>query len=100
MLEREILGCFIKDNDLLQETKITTEYYTHDGNRKLFDKMIQLILDNKVVDRVTLIAECYELINQYGADFITELETTGIISNFESYESKFIVEYKVRKSKE
>ncbi|HLR41736.1 MAG TPA: DnaB-like helicase C-terminal domain-containing protein [Pseudogracilibacillus sp.] len=100
MLEREILGCFIKDNDLLQETKITTEYFTHDGNRKLFDKMNQLILDNKAVDRVTLIAECYELINQYGADFITELETTGNISNFESYESKFTEQYKARKSKE
>src|SRR5699024_12359424 len=55
MLEREILGCFLKDNELIKETKVITNYFTHDGNIKIFEKMQSMALNEQVVDKVTLI---------------------------------------------
>ena len=100
MLEREILGCFLKDNELIKETKVITNYFTHDGNIKIFEKMQSMALNEQVVDKVTLIAECYDLIAQYGMDFIAELDVTGDVNNFEDYENKMIEQYKARRSHE
>src|SRR5699024_8313616 len=56
--------------------------------------------NEQVVDKVTLIAECYDLIAQYGMDFIAELDVTGDVNNFEDYENKMIEQYKARRSHE
>jgi len=100
MLEREILGCFIKENELIKETKILPSYFKSDVYKQLFDTMKEMSLEEKAIDKVSLIAECYDLINSHGMELITDLEAIGNINNFETYEKKMIDDYKARKSHE
>src|SRR5690625_122991 len=101
MIEQEVLGCFLKDNTLLNETIIQPSFFEHQSNQLLFQSMLMLANQEKKVDRVTLMAENYEYIQQLGGpDFITQLETTGIVENFETYERQLIEQYQKRKSDE
>ena len=98
-LEREILGCFLKDNSLIFETIIKPSFFEDEASKLLFQSMLILASQEKKVDRVTLLAENYEYITQLGGpDFITQLETTGDVENFETYERQFIEKYKERES--
>src|SRR5699024_12757004 len=98
MLEREILGCFIKENELIKETKILPSYFKSDVYKQLFDTMKEMSLEEKAIDKVSLIAECYDLINSNGMELITDLEAIGNINNYETYEKKMIEEYNASKS--
>lgn len=94
-LEKEILGCFLKDNTLLNETMIQPSYFKEESSKLLFQSMLTLSSEGKAVDRVTLISNNYEYIQQMGGpNFITELETKGDIDHFESYERQFVEKHK------
>src|SRR5690625_5288107 len=95
MLEREILGCLLKDNALIHETIIQTEWFTDKGNRQLFDVMRKLSPEDKTVDKVTLLTETYGSID---INLINNIETIGNVENFESYEKQFIEKYKKEKA--
>lgn len=98
-LEKEILGCFLKDNTLLNETIIQPRYFESESSKLLFQSMILLTSEGKAVDQVTLLATNYEYINQLGGPaFITDLRTKGDVDHFESYEKQFIEQYKRRES--
>lgn len=99
MIEKEILGCILKDNSLINETIIRTNQFSNDAYKLLFQSMQKLAFENKAIDKVTLLAENYEYINQMGGtSFITSIETVGNVDNFETYERKFIEQYKKRES--
>lgn len=98
-LEKEILGCFLKDNTLLKETIIQKNHFADEANKKVYESMIKLSNENKVIDQVTLLSDNYEYIQQLGGpDFITKLESTGDVEHFESYEREFIDQFKQRES--
>lgn len=98
-LEKEILGCFLKDNTLINETMIQTNQFESESSRLLFQSMIMLSSQGKAVDRVTLMSANYDYITQMGGpDFITQLSSSGEVDNFESYEAEFIEQYKQRES--
>jgi len=98
-LEREILGCFLKDNTLIQETIIQAAHFQEESSKLLYQSMLVLVSENKQVDQVTLLATNYDYIQQLGGpDFITKLEATGNVDHFESYEREFIDQYKQRES--
>ncbi|TFJ92165.1 replicative DNA helicase [Lentibacillus salicampi] len=98
-LEREILGCFLKDNTLVKETVIQINQFRDESSKLLFQSMLKLAEENKAIDQVTLLSDNYDYIQQMGGpDFITQLEATGDIENFESYERSFIDDYKKRES--
>lgn len=100
MIEREILGCILKDNSLINDTIIQIYQFETQANQLLFQSMKKLSMENKAIDRVTLMAENYKYIQQMGGpDFISSLESQGIVDNFESYERKFVEQYKKRESK-
>src|SRR5699024_8162727 len=100
-LEKEVLGCFLKDNSLVLETIIKPKYFKEQSNQLLFQSMIKLAHEEKAIDRVTLLADNYDYISQLGGPgFITEIESQGKVSHFETYEKKLIEQYKNRHSKE
>lgn len=101
MIEKEILGCFLKDNSLIQETVIQTNHFSDDSHKLLFQSMLKLTSQDKKVDKVMLLKDNYEYIQQMGGiNFITEIETSGNVENFETYERTFLEDYKERKSEE
>lgn len=98
-LEREILGCFLKDNSLVKETTIQEEQFQEESSKLLFRSMIQLSDEEKVIDRITLLSRNYEAIQHMGGpDFITKLESTGDVEHYDSYEQEFIEQYKLRET--
>ena len=99
MIEKEVLGCILKDNSLINETIIQTNQFSDDRYKLLFQSMKKLSFENKSIDKVTLLSDNYEYVQQMGGvDFITDIETVGDIDNFESYEREFIDKYKERES--
>lgn len=100
MIEHEILGCFLKDNTLIEETIIQTNQFEMQAHQLLFQSMKKLSMEGKAIDKVTLLQENYDYIQQMGGvDFITSLETNGNPVNFDSYEKQFIEQYKEKESK-
>lgn len=98
-LEKEILGCFIKDNTLLKDTAIKREYFSNNAHQIVFETMMKLVQQDKAVDQVTLMAENYDFLHKLGGpDFIMSLEVSGDLENFDSYEQQLIDEYKQRES--
>lgn len=99
MIEKEILGCILKDNSLINETIIKANHFSNQAYSLLFQSMQQLAHEGKAIDKVTLLTINYQYIQQLGGPaFITELEATGNVDNFESYERQFIEQYKTRES--
>src|SRR5690625_2367324 len=99
MIEREILGCFLKDNTLINESEIKANQFEAQAHQLLYQSMQKLAYEGKAIDKVTLMAENYDYISQLGGiSFITSLESSGNIDNFESYEKQFIDDYKNRES--
>mgnify|MGYP001251297379 CR=1 FL=1 len=98
-LEKEVLGCFLKDNSLLKETIIKKNFFSEESHQVIFETMQKLANENKAIDRVTLLAANYEYIQSIGGpNYILQLETTGEPENFDSYEKQLIDEYKQRES--
>ncbi len=94
MIEKEILGCILKDNSLINETIIRTSQFSNEHYRLLFQSMQKLSFENKAIDKVTLMSDNYEYISQLGGpSFITDIETVGNVENFETYEREFIDKY-------
>lgn len=99
MIEREVLGCLLKDNTLIQETIIQTNQFESRAHQLLFQSMKKLSLENKAVDKVTLLSENYEYLQQMGGvEFIASLESQGNIDNFDTYERQFVEQYKTRQA--
>lgn len=99
MIEREILGCLLQDNTLIGETEIKANQFDKEAHRLIYQTMQKLAYEGKAIDKVTLLAENYEYISQLGGiDFIADLETSGNINNFETYQKQFTEGYKARES--
>src|SRR5699024_6238547 len=99
IIEKEILGCFLKDNSLVEDTIISTNHFKEESHRLLFQSMKQLSYESKAIDKVSLMSANYQYIQRMGGpSFITELETMGKLDNFETYERQFIDQYKKRES--
>jgi replicative DNA helicase len=102
-LEHQILGCFLKDNSLLQETRLSSHHFDKNNQHHqiLFESMQKLSNQNKVIDKVTLISESYEMIEQLGGiDYINGIRTKGDPKHFEDYERQLLEAYKKRSAAE
>lgn len=99
MIEKEVLGCLLQDNSLIQETTIQGTFFEKAEHQLLFQSMVKLAHEGKAVDRVSLLAENYEYLSQFGTNFIAEIEATGNIENFETYERQLTDDYRTRQSK-
>lgn len=100
LLEKEILGCILKDNSLINETNININHFQSESSKLLFQSMLVLASRGDAIDQVTLMAENYDYIQDLGGvNFITELKSIGDVNNFETYERRFIEQYKERESK-
>lgn len=99
MIEKEILGCILQDNSLINETVIRTTFFEKQEHQLLFQTMQKLAYENKAIDRVSLLAENYEYLSQFGTNFIAEIEASGKVENFTTYEKQLIEKYKKRQSK-
>lgn len=98
-LERQVLGCFLKDNTLLKETIITKYFFEEEVNKIIFETMQKLSRENTAVDKVTLLTENYDKLNDLGgASFIDNIEQEGDVDNFESYQKKLTESFKKRAS--
>lgn len=101
-IEKQILGCFIKDNSLLQETRIRVDHFdeknTH--HRSIYKTMKKLKQDGKQVDHISLMSELYEMLTDLGGpDYIMSIQTKGDPNNFETYETTMIEHYQDRETK-
>lgn len=100
-LEGEILGCFLKDNTLLKETTLTANHFSSTTNKKLFEVMMKLTLEDKAVDKVSMISTAYNFLADIGGpSVITDIESKGVPENFETYERELFTQYKERRTKE
>lgn len=98
-LEKQILGCFLKDNTLLKETIITKHFFQDHINKLIFESMKKLSKEDMAIDKVTLMNENYDQLNELGgASFIDNIEQNGDIENFDSYERKITDDFKDRAS--
>lgn len=99
MIEKEILGCFLKDNSLINDTIIQDNQFYERSYQLIFQSMKKLAAENKSIDKVTLLSDNYaDIQNLGGANFITNIETSGNTDNFYSYERTFIDFFKKRES--
>ncbi|WP_163536342.1 DnaB-like helicase C-terminal domain-containing protein [Gracilibacillus sp. YIM 98692] len=95
LLERQLLGCFLKDNTLIEEAKITPGMMEKSVHQVLFRAMVKLHQDGKGIDQVTLLSACYEELKRMGGiDFLNTLKTDGVTSSFESYQQTFLEVFK------
>lgn len=98
-LEKEILGCLLKDNSLIEETEINMNQFESQAHQLIYQSIKKLSFEGKKADKVTLLADNYDYIAQLGGlEFITSLESNGNVDHFESYERQFIDQYKQRQS--
>ncbi|WP_038243536.1 replicative DNA helicase [Virgibacillus salexigens] len=94
-LEKEILGCFLKDNTLLQETNLSINHFEESHHKKLFKTMAKLSEQNKAIDHVSLMTEQPELIADLGGpEYILDIETKGNPEHYDTYERDLITVYK------
>lgn len=94
-LEKEILGCFLKDNSLLQETNLSINHFEESHHKKLFETMLSLTEQSKAIDHVSLMTEATELImNLGGPEYILDIETKGNAEHYDTYERDLISQYK------
>ncbi|MFD2658576.1 replicative DNA helicase [Gracilibacillus thailandensis] len=98
-LEKQILGCFLKDNSLLKDTAITKHFFSDDINKSIYESMQKLSREDTAIDKVTLLSENFEILDKLGgATFIDQIEHHGDVENFDSYEKKLTQEFKARAS--
>mgnify|MGYP001287861043 FL=1 len=98
MIEKEILGCILQDNSLIDETVLQVKYFSKQEHQLIFQTMLKLAAEGKAIDRVSLLAENYDYLSHFGGtDFIADLESNGKVENFKTYERQLIEEYKKRK---
>ena len=98
MIEKEILGCILKDNSLIDETILQVKYFSKQEHQLIFQSMLKLAAEGKAIDRVSLLAENYEYLSHFGGtDFIADLESNGKVENFKTYERQLIEDYKKRR---
>lgn len=98
-LEKEILGCILKDNTLINETILQVSHFESQASQLIYQSMILLSAEGKAIDQVTLLAENYDYLESLGGiDFITDLKSKGDIDHFDSYEKQLIENYKARES--
>lgn len=98
MIEKEILGCILQDNSLIDETVLQVKYFSKQEHQLIFQSMLKLAAEGKAIDRVSLLAENYEYLSHFGGtDFIADLESNGKVENFRTYEQQLIEDYKKRK---
>src|SRR5690625_3087623 len=98
-LEKEILGCFLKDNSLLKESNLQSNHFSESHHRALYKGMLRLANENKAVDHVTLMTECQNLIMDLGGpEYLLDIETKGNPENYETYEVSLIENYKTIES--
>lgn len=96
-LEKQILGCFLKDNTLLKDTNITKHFFQDNTNKLIYESMQKLSQEGSAVDKVTLMADNYEHLEKLGGvSFIENIEQDGDIENFPDYEKKLTEQFKKR----
>ena len=101
MIEKEVLGCILKDNSLIDETILQVKYFSRQEHQLIFQSMLKLAAEGKAIDRVSLLAENYEYLSHFGGtDFIADLESNGRVENFRTYEQQLVEEYKKRRIEE
>lgn len=101
MIEKEILGCILQDNSLIDETVLQVKYFSRQEHQLIFQSMLKLAAEGKAIDRVSLLAENYEYLSHFGGtDFIADLESNGRVENFRTYEQQLIEDYKKRRIEE
>src|SRR5690554_2085786 len=101
MIEKEVLGCILKDNSLINETILQVKYFSKQEHQLIFQSMLKLAAEGKAIDRVSLLAENYEYLSHFGGtDFIADLESNGKVENFKTYERQLIEDYKNRRIEE
>jgi len=94
-LEKEILGCFLKDNTLLQETNLSVTHFEESHHKSLFNTMIHLSEQNKAIDHVSLMTDQPDLIGDLGGpEYILDIETKGNPENYDTYERDQLNQYK------
>lgn len=97
MIEKEVLGCILKDNSLIDETVLQVKYFSKQEHQLIFQSMLKLASEGKAIDRVSLLDENYEYLSHLGGtDFIADLESNGKVENFRTYEQQLIEDYKKR----
>lgn len=95
MIEKEVLGCILKDNSLINETMLQVKYFSKQEHQLIFQTMLKLAAEGKAIDRVSILAENYEYLSHFGGtDFIADLESNGRVENFRTYEQQLIEDYK------
>lgn len=95
MLEKEILGSFLKDNTLLQETNLAIYHFKESHHKSLFKMMLELSQEGKAIDHVTLMTENQNLIIDLGGPaYILELQNKGNPNHFETYELTLLEQYR------
>lgn len=94
-LEKQILGCFLKDNTLLKDTNIKKDFFQDKANQVIYESMQKLSKEGSAIDKVTLMADNYEQLEKFGGvSFIENIEQDGDVEHFESYEQKLIESHK------
>lgn len=94
-LEQEILGSFLKDNTLLQETNLATYHFSESHHKELFNMMLKMAKQGKAIDHVTLMAKNSNLIMDLGGPaYILELQKKGNPNHYDTYESELLNQYK------
>jgi replicative DNA helicase len=94
-LEKEILGSFLKDNTLLQETNLAVYHFEESHHKALFKLMVEMSSQGKAVDHVTLMTENPNLIVDLGGPaYVLDLQSKGNSNNYETYETTLLEQYR------
>ena len=95
MIEQQIIGCFLKDNTLITDSRLQPKHFEHKPFQIMLVESKKLVSEGKVVDQVTLLERIYDKLDEHNdIEYITNLEYYGDVNNFDSYEQELIDKYK------
>lgn len=91
MIEEQLIGCFIKDNTLVQDTVIQPKHFQNPIHKIVFTEMKKLSNEGKAIDDATLLERTYhKLDDHHDIDFFVNIQGKGNVNNFDTYEREMI----------
>jgi replicative DNA helicase len=99
--EQSLLGCILKDGDLIKEIALTNGHFADTRHQLIFQAMRELEDKDELIDIVSLTMFLNQKLGPSGSDYLADLmQSVPSTHNFKAYERYVLDAFKMRKVKE
>ena len=95
--ENSLLGCILKDNELIKELSIESKHFYDASNQHLFEVMQEIDKNDDPIDVVTILTKTNNVDKKHLGDL---LNSVASLEPFKTYERLIIESWKMRKAQE